>query len=383
MLQAARAQLFRQYCTLFMVLRTQDSVKHRMSTKAYAIKFSAQLSLLVCLLVNSMNSLAFDGVRVIAPAELGFFDKVADYKGILIKANRCVDDRALSAAHERLDMMLKNAPEIALNLKDSCCELHIIGSQQQPSDLPELRHWKGKPFEGAKTIDERTRGVGGRLASCGEENLLHLKGDRYFDRDICVHEFAHTLMEFGLDSELRKHIKAQYQRSKKAGLWPGCYALNNEGEFWAELSMWYFGSRGDFGKINPPPEEGNAWLSKYDAGAFKLLDDIYSGRLKPQRQTAETLTEIAISQESKLKSKDATVPVKIRFLNLTDKTLKLFWLDYEGKRKFYSEVQAFGEAEQSTYATHPWLVTDGLNSPIAIYFSSGKNGIARIGEHKQ
>lgn len=346
------------------------------------LRFAKLVLLLICSFVACGASFGEDGVRAISPPELGFFDKIIDYQGISIKASANVDSRALVVARQKLDTMLRNAPDIVFNLKERWCELHIIGAAQQPSDLPELRKWKGKPFEGTLSIDERTRGVGGRLASCGEENLLHLKGDRYYDRDICFHEFAHTLMEYGLDEELRKRIKKQYLRSKEAGLWPGCYALNNEGEFWAELSMWYFGSRGDFGKITPAPELGKEWLKRYDAEAYKLLDDIYSGRLKPQREQAETLKAIDVSKEKSMKSENGSTPIKLRFVNLTDKPLKLFWLNYDGARKFYASVEPLSEVELHTYASHPWVVTDSNDAAIAIYCGSNKNAVARIGDSK-
>ena len=96
------------------------------------------------------------------------------------------------------------------------------------SDLPEYRHLRGKrgdyaaealndprrcvrhgvwaersedgrsfrlPLHSAEslTIDERTRGMGGVQASCGEENLLGIEVDpRYANRDILTHECVAT-----------------------------------------------------------------------------------------------------------------------------------------------------------------------------------------------
>ena len=57
----------------------------------------------------------------------------------------------------------------------------------------------------------RARGLGGRITSCGEENLLNLPGDRYRRENILIHEFAHAIHEMGLnhiderfDGRLRK-----------------------------------------------------------------------------------------------------------------------------------------------------------------------------------
>jgi hypothetical protein len=218
-------------------------------------------------------------IKVISPPEHGFYSKELDYHGIKIKASAVVEDTALFEAQHRLDMMLKNLPEERARLSRRNAELHIIGRNQLTSDLPENRRWKGKKNFDKKNhmdIDERTRGVGGLLASCGEENLLRLWEDRYRGHDICIHEFAHTLMMFGLDTRTREKITKQYRHSKELGLWKGMYAATDAGEFFAELSTWYFGRRGNYGSLYPSPKPGPGWLRNYDPAAYALLKSIYS-----------------------------------------------------------------------------------------------------------
>ncbi|BCM94331.1 hypothetical protein IAD21_06238 [Abditibacteriota bacterium] len=95
-----------------------------------------------------------------------------DYKGIPIKSVAQVSDEALVEAYRRLVLMLHHLPNVIYNLKQAGAELHIIGKNQVTSDLPEHREMKGKkiPEYGGLTVDERTRGLGGLLTSCGEEN---------------------------------------------------------------------------------------------------------------------------------------------------------------------------------------------------------------------
>ena len=82
---------------------------------------------------------------------------------------------------------------------------------------------------------------------CAEENLLALPSDRHKDhRDIATHEFAHVIHRHGVDAAYGKRITAAYARAKADGLWRTAYAMTNEQEFFAELSMWYFYSRGDY-----------------------------------------------------------------------------------------------------------------------------------------
>jgi alpha-glucosidase len=223
-------------------------------------------------------------IRSIEPPEKGFFSKRLDFDGIPIKAHATVSDEALVAAYERLNLLLGGLGGyrtlVMSNLAKARVELHIIGRDQVTTDLPEWQHDKGKPLAeyGGLTRDQRTRGMGGRLVSCGEENLLRLPIDRYRGRDICIHEFAHALRNYGVTPGMRTRLNGQYQRSLKKGRWKGSYAASNPDEFFAELSMWYFGTHGDMGMTGAKPKSGKEGLRTYDPDAYSVIDEFYTGR---------------------------------------------------------------------------------------------------------
>jgi alpha-glucosidase len=121
--------------------------------------------------------------------------------------------------------------------------------------------------------------MGGRLTSCGEENLLRLKKDRYYGRDICLHEFSHNIRNQGISREVRAKFDEQHKRSLAKGLWVKSYAGSNADEFFAELTMWYFGTHGDLRMSGPKPANGREGLRAYDPEAFALFDDFYEGRI--------------------------------------------------------------------------------------------------------
>jgi hypothetical protein len=317
------------------------------------------------------------------PPESGFFSKKLDFQGIPIKAHRDVDDRALLEARRRLGHMLDRAPDITYNLTQVGAELHVIGKDQQTSDLPYLHHMKGKPYDSHgkqfKSIDARTRGIGGVQASCGEENLRKLSSDRYREhRDICTHEFAHTVFGYGLSPDVRKMVERQYAESMKKGRWKTAYAATNANEFFAELSMWYVGSRGDFGKIDPHPKEGQDWLRQYDPEAFRLLDDIYSGRQKVQRITWGQLAPRPASDEQRLRSTSSSDPTMVLFDNRTSHVCTLFWLDEHGQRKPYGEIHPGAKRGQHTFATHPWVVVKPDGVVLGIYVAEKRPGKVEI-----
>jgi len=221
-------------------------------------------------------------IILLDPPEKEFFAKQLDFHGIPIKAHLCVSNGALFAAYSRLSMLMSNQPVVVTNLAAAGAELHIIGRDQVTTDLPEWRQDKGKPLDEyhGLTRDERTRGMGGLLTSCGEENLLKLEKDRYRGRDICLHEFSHCIRNHGIPREIRTRFDEQYCRSLAAGLWRSSYAGSNPDEFFAEVTMWYFGTHGDLHMTGPKPENGPEGLKKYDPAAFALLDEFYSGRMK-------------------------------------------------------------------------------------------------------
>jgi alpha-glucosidase len=225
---------------------------------------------------------AMPEIIALNPPEKDFFSKLLDFHGVPIKAPGVVVDGALQAAYERLSMLLSNQPMVLSNLVAAGAELHIIGRDQVTTDLPEWRHDKGVPrpeYRGL-TRDQRTRGMGGLLTSCGEENLLKLESDCYRGRDICVHEFSHNIRNHGVPKEVRARFDEQYHRSLDQGLWQKSYAGSDPDEFFAELTMWYFGTHGDLHMTGPKPENGAEGLKKYDPEAFGLLDEFYSGRMK-------------------------------------------------------------------------------------------------------
>jgi hypothetical protein len=312
------------------------------------------------------------------PPLFGFYAKYLDCGGIAIRSSAEVDDKALQVAAQKLNRMLVNIPDARHNLAQWGAELHIISKNQQTSDLPEFRAMKGISYvdNGVTTnIDDRTRGMGGIYTSCGEENLLNLPGDRYAGgSDICMHEFAHNIMYFGLGDSLVRKIETQYQNALKKGLWPGAYATSNSGEYWAELSMWYFGAHGEYLKGTKLPAAGAEGLKVYDPEGYALLDAIYSGRSKIAR------VDVARLQPVPPTIKPATFGAKssIMFTNNTAKKLKLFWVDYLGKASPYGAITPYNKQIQKTFTGDLWRVEDEKGKVVAYYMSATANAIVII-----
>lgn len=320
-------------------------------------------------------------VRRIDPPESGFYSKRLDYQGIPIKGHEVVSDEAFFEAWRRLDHLLANQPGVVANLKLSGAELHIIGRDQVTSDLPEYRHMKGRPFGGpGETVDTRTRGFGGIHASCGEENLLKLREDRYRGGDIMSHEFAHTILNYGLSQDLREKVIAQYRRSLEQGLWRPGYASSNYNEYFAELTMWYVGTRGCLGGMRPPyPGPGPEGLKKYDPEGFALLDEIYSGRSPATAVQLAELTPLPPEQAKNMKSPESEEEAEIIFRNTTDRNLKIVWIGHEGEHSQEGRIPARGRTDRKTYLQQAFLITDDSDQPLQVFVTRERVNLAMVG----
>jgi hypothetical protein len=305
-----------------------------------------------------------DSIFQITPPLYNFYSKYLNCEGIAIRSHQVVDNKALIVASARIKRMLIHMDATLKGLVKNGVELHIIGRDQQTSDLPEFRAQKGVEYldnNYATNIDKRTRGMGGMVyVSCGEENLLGLADDRYSGGyDICMHEFSHTVMNIGFDSLVRAKIEHQYKRSIEKGLWKGVYASTNVNEYWAELTTWYFGSHGDYlqGKI---PVAGPKGLHDYDIEGYKLLDSIYSGIIQPK--VLEQKASVVVS--AGIPSGRSESQVKLSVFNNKSKVLKLYWIDEEGKAKYCETIAAHTHFIQNTFMTNVWMLQDDAGAAL-------------------
>lgn len=294
------------------------------------------------------------------PIVRGFYSKLVNCDGVLVRASSVVEDRALYIAAKKIDAMTSRAPQAKENLTEWRAEVHIIGRDQRVSDLPELRQYRGEVWDPTtkQTIDERTRGVGGIFASCGEENLLGLDSDKYKGgSDICIHEFAHTFMDYGLDEALRSAIEQQYNRSIGAGLWEGLYASTNAKEYWAELSMWYFGAHGERGSSGPA--DGREALAEYDAGGHDLLARIYTGILSPAPITVVPVRPLEAG--ALLGSLAGDEQATCCLLNNSDKAFAVKWIDFSGEERNYGLLWPTSQMMLKTFKAHAWKLIDTIS----------------------
>jgi alpha-glucosidase len=199
-----------------------------------------------------------------------FYSKHLDYKGFSILSSARVSDEALYEARYLIDKLLGEREDILKALIKAGCRFMVMAPTEMTTDVPEQRRLKDDP---KTNWDKRARGLGGRLSSCGEENLLNLKGDRYRQENILIHEFNHAIHQHGLravDPTFNGRLRKAYESAMEKGLWKGTYVATNPSEYWAEGVQAYFDCmRPQFGANTREK------LQKYDPDLFALADEVY------------------------------------------------------------------------------------------------------------
>jgi hypothetical protein len=74
------------------------------------------------------------------------------------------------------------------------------------------------------------------------------------------------------------------------------------------------------------------------------------------------------AQEDSVRSLQGNASTSITFVNATRGPIRLYWIDYNGRRKFYAEVRPGQRHLQQTYVTHPWVVTNFQEDCLGVYF---------------
>jgi alpha-glucosidase len=202
-----------------------------------------------------------------------FYKKYVSAGGLPVLSSDKVSDQALLEARYLIQQMLADREDILKALVKNKVRFVVMAPTEMTTDVPEQRDMKPKEY-----WDKRARGLGGPITSCGEENLLNLKGDRYHSENILIHEFSHAIHQEGLrtvDPKFDARLRQLYDKAMDNGLWKDTYAATNHKEYWAEGVQAYF-------DCAAPPAKGvhndcntREKLKEYDAELFALIDEVF------------------------------------------------------------------------------------------------------------
>src|SRR5262245_6959986 len=102
-----------------------------------------------------------------------FYKKYASAGRLPVLSSDKVSDKGLQEAAYLIGRMLANREDVLKEMIKNRVRFVVMAPTEMTTDVPEQRNMTPKDY-----WDKRARGLGGRVTSCGEENLLNLRGDR-------------------------------------------------------------------------------------------------------------------------------------------------------------------------------------------------------------
>ena len=85
-------------------------------------------------------------------------------------------------------------------------------------------------------------------------------------------------------------------------------------------------------------------------------------------QAQNELHDVGCGGEAQLHSVDNLQSTEVIFFNQGIVPIRTYWLDFEGKRIFRTEIRPGDSFVQQTYVTHPWVLTSNASKDCMAIF---------------
>ena len=334
--------------------------------------------------------------------------------GFSVLGSKRVSDYALKEAAFLIRKMVGERDDLLATMNKNKARFVIMARDEYTTDVPE--HSNLKP---AIYWDQRARGLGATderpAVSCGEENLLCLAGDPYHTENILIHELAHALHQMAIvfvHPDFQERLDKCFELAGEEKIWEGTYASTNVYEYWAEgVQSWFDTNREndhDHGTIDTRrelkesdprlarligeilgkndwryqkpqdrkkssshlkgfdlkkekpfawPERFARWKRDFDKGLVSLAPD-GSPVIKTVKQNDKTVIKSAYSRKRSM----------LYFHNLSQKSMILEWIDFEGNPRQSRILRHRDHAEISSFVGHVWQIKDYAKGTILSRF---------------
>lgn len=331
------------------------------------------------------------------PTSLGldpFYQRYVDSGGIPIIGSAKVPAEAFAKAHYVIANMLGGRPCLRKALALSGLRIGIMARDEVTTDLPEYSDLN-TAFPNTNW-DTRGRGFGATLVrpltSGAVDNLLQDSTDPWFGELILLHEFAHTIFEFGVfylqggDAQ-QTALDGLYSAALAQGLWANTYAGSAAREYWAEGVQDFFD---DNIEASPPNGIHNhvntrAELEAYDPKLAAFIAAIFKGASgkswpvhctvgggapfvdpTPAAPLAASCSfdrgfakNLGCGSGAPATSTSGGAATGITFVNRRfSGALLVEWLDTQGQAQSYGTVVARGQKTLSSFTGHVWRLRD-------------------------
>ncbi len=358
-----------------------------------------------------------------------FYQQWIDVEGFPVLASEKVSPYAVKEAAWQIRQMIGHRPDVLQALVPPKMRFTVIGYTELLTDIPEY-HDQGPDF-----LTYRYRGIGGSglsghpAVSSSEENLLHYPGINS-SYNILIHEFAHAIHRFGLntvDPTFDDRLQIAYDAAMAKGLWQGTYASSDRGEYWAEGTRFWFNPEdtSDEKSYNRNHINTRIELKNYDPPLAALLTEIYGDSgwrytppatrthlphlqgFDPQDSpTFQGWTELeALYRKfgdptsdggdnwvdlrpyhpsllpSLKESRTAGPPTKLVFMNVTQEEVFVYWVKQNGSEELWIRIPPDLRyiRWRPSKTNHIWLIKDANGRNLAVFLPEQRTGRALIG----
>lgn len=85
------------------------------------------------------------------------------------------------------------------------------------------------------------------------------------------------------------------------------------------------------------------------------------------------------STETRLRSRTSLLSAALYFVNRSKTRVKIYWVNYNGKREHYFDLEPNQFMPQPTYVSHPWVITNAdENQPCLGIFIPDSSGTGMV-----
>jgi len=95
------------------------------------------------------------------------------------------------------------------------------------------------------------------------------------------------------------------------------------------------------------------------------------------------LPPLDCGREAASRSLNSNRSTFVTFVNRHDESVRVYWLNFDGQRVYYRDIEPGESYRQQTFVTHPWVVTNsetehGAGQCLAMFQPAAVAGIAVI-----
>ena len=91
-------------------------------------------------------------------------------------------------------------------------------------------------------------------------------------------------------------------------------------------------------------------------------------------EPADAIKRLPCSEEKLLHSGPSERSLDISFMNASPDPVVMYWLDFDGARVHYANLEPRQGYRQQTYVTHPWLVASTRGKCLGIFLPVREEG---------